>query len=369
MRDKIISAVFICIFAVFGLGQWLLPDNELSFQERRKLAQMPDVSMNSIIYGTWMAQFDDYISDQFPARAKLRALRNTAELYFFQKLDAGGIYREKGSLYANARLPQNDAAVEKFAEKLLKMAGLFPESAGLYYCIIPDKSHYIDAGLHPVYDMELLRGTVEKLVSVSGLQEIIIDDTLSADSYYCTDLHWRQECLEGAAARIAEVLEKGMGSVVSEVFAEAVEKSFEPFYGAYYGPYAQNITPDTLNYLTGPWLENVTVTDLTTGAPMPLYAEDWLGGMDSYDIFLNGAAACIGIENTDSLSDKTLIVFRDSFAGPLIPLLAPLYKYIVMIDLRYMPADRVHDYVTADRPDILCLYGAASAWQSDSLRI
>ena len=52
MRDKIISAVFICIFAVFGLGQWLLPDNELSFQERRKLAQMPDVSMNSIIYGT-----------------------------------------------------------------------------------------------------------------------------------------------------------------------------------------------------------------------------------------------------------------------------------------------------------------------------
>ena len=113
MRDKIISAVFICIFAVFGLGQWLLPDYELSFQERRKLAQMPDVSMNSIIYGTWMAQFDDYISDQFPARAKLRALRNTAELYFFQKLDAGGIYREKGS---NASLKELAVCVTAFIQ-------------------------------------------------------------------------------------------------------------------------------------------------------------------------------------------------------------------------------------------------------------
>lgn len=369
MRDKVISAIFICIFAVFALGQWLLPDQTFSFQERRKLAQMPDISGNSIIYGTWMSKFDDYISDQFPVREKLRMLRNTAELSLFQKLDAGGIYQAGTSLYANGDWIRNTDAAKKFSEKLLKMAGLFPDSSGLYYCIIPDKSHYIDSGLHPVYDTALMRETAGGYLASSDFKEIVIDDTLTAESYYRTDLHWRQECLEGAAARIGDMLCAGADDIIQQLFEQAVQRSFSPFYGGYYGPYAQKIMPDTLNYLTWPWLENVTVTDLTTGEKLPVYNEDRLGGMDSYDVFLNGAAACIGMENDGGLSEKTLVVFRDSFAGPLVPLLAPFYKHIVLIDLRYMSAGSVRGYVHEEQPDILCLYSTAAAWQNENLRI
>lgn len=60
------------------------------------------------------------------------------------------------------------------------------------------------------------------------MTEIDIWDLLSADDYYKTDPHWRQERLLPVAAAICEAL----GADAPGTFTE---KALSPFYGAYYG--------------------------------------------------------------------------------------------------------------------------------------
>lgn len=58
--------------------------------------------------------------------------------------------------------------------------------------------------------------------------------------------------------------------------------------------------------------------------------------MDAYDLFLTGAAAFLILENKNNLGGRELVIFRDSFASSLAPLLMEGYSKITLIDLRYL---------------------------------
>ena len=65
----------------------------------------------------------------------------------------------------------------------------------------------------------------------------------------------------------------------------------------------------------------------------PLSLKIW---KNSYDIFLSGATPILFIENQNNKDNKNLIIFRDSFASSLVPLLIEDYSKITLIDLRYV---------------------------------
>lgn len=48
--------------------------------------------------------------------------------------------------------------------------------------------------------------------------------------------------------------------------------------------------------------------------------------MDAYNVFLGGPSALIEIENSEASNEKELIIFRDSFASSLTPLLISEYQ-------------------------------------------
>ena len=65
------------------------------------------------------------------------------------------------------------------------------------------------------------------------------------------------------------------------------------------------------------------------------------------------------IENKNATTDKELIVFRDSFASSLVPLLILEYQKITLIDLRYISSDYLENVLEIDwqnTTDILLLY-------------
>ena len=91
--------------------------------------------------------------------------------------------------------------------------------------------------------------------------------------------------------------------------------------------------------------------------------------MDPYDVFLGGARALITIENESAASERELIIFRDSFASSLAPLLLPGYARITLVDLRYMRADLLPDYLTFhEQQDVLFLYSTQVLNNSAMLR-
>ena len=117
-------------------------------------------------------------------------------------------------------------------------------------------------------------------------------------------------------------------------------------------------------------LENCKVSYLDEGAfsktgkvsfiEVPMYAEEKLGGVDSYDVFLWGARSLIQIENPACDNGKELVIFRDSFGSSLAPLLASEYSKITILDLRYVKSDFVGFISTfSDNCDVLFMYNSA----------
>ena len=74
------------------------------------------------------------------------------------------------------------------------------------------------------------------------------------------------------------------------------------------------------------------------------------------------------IENPNAESSKELIVFRDSFASPLAPLLASGYKKITLVDIRYLPSPSLQKYIQFQNQDVLFLYSTSVLNHSKTLK-
>lgn len=63
MKNKIITTTFLCLLGGLLLVNILSPSKNLSYSERRKLAQFPKVTVGRILNGGLMKDFDDYAVD------------------------------------------------------------------------------------------------------------------------------------------------------------------------------------------------------------------------------------------------------------------------------------------------------------------
>ena len=125
--------------------------------------------------------------------------------------------------------------------------------------------------------------------------------------------------------------------------------------------------PDTLYVLESDLLESCTVYDYETGAVTGVYSRD-TGSRDPYDVFLSGAKALLTIENPGASTDRELIIFRDSYASALAPLLAGAYARITLVDIRYVQSAALDRFVDFDRQDVLFLYSSTLLNSSLALR-
>ncbi|MDR0783590.1 MAG: hypothetical protein LBE83_07530, partial [Propionibacteriaceae bacterium] len=104
--------------------------------------------------------------------------------------------------------------------------------------------------------------------------------------------------------------------------------------------------------------------------PGPIYDLAAFTGNDAYDIFLSGAQALITLVNPAATSDRELFLFRDSFTSSLAPLLLPAYHKVTLIDLRYIHAKLIAQYVEfPPDSDVLFLYSSQIVNQSGTLMI
>ena len=71
---------------------WFGPNRGYSDTERRKLAQLPELSVKTIMSGTYMSDFEDYSLDQFPRRDGYRQLKAIVHRYVLGQQDNNGLY-------------------------------------------------------------------------------------------------------------------------------------------------------------------------------------------------------------------------------------------------------------------------------------
>lgn len=366
MKNKFTTFIFMGFLLIFSILNIVLPPTEISLSERRRLHLFSDLEIRELLTGDFLEDFDQTALDQFFLREQFRRLKAIIDGKLFHKTDNNDIIVIGDSAY-KLDYPLNTESVTRFTELLHTITALYAQDNPVYFAMIPDKNYYVDP------DPDFLTLDYQKMEQLLAeqLEDItIIDltDTLSLDDYYHTDPHWKQETLDMVVARLQETM--GMETDFSQIAYKA--EQYAPFYGAYYGQSALNLAADTLTYRISEAMKDVIVTNFEyTGDPDKapgLYETDKLGSMDSYDVFLSGSTPLITLENPNSTTDKELVIFRDSFASSLTPLLIEEYQKITLIDIRYVSHEIIGDYVDFEDSEILFLYSTLVINHSEILK-
>ena len=98
-KAKFISIILVFCILIGGASLWLFakPDGEISEWERRKLQQFPEITVERVMDGKFMKEFETYAQDQFPLRNKFRSLKANTRFRIFKQLDDKGLYCHNGS--------------------------------------------------------------------------------------------------------------------------------------------------------------------------------------------------------------------------------------------------------------------------------
>lgn len=351
MKDKLLSFGFAAILFFGLLAQLIIPDRDISYTERRKLSQLPKVSSAALLDGSFFRDFETYALDQLPLRDALRSVKAVFRKDFLGVRDQNGIFVEDGAIY-KMLYPENAASIDRAGELCAFVLDIYFADNPSFFAVIPDRSFYSPASLRPRLDYD-------KLLSRFGAKlpqakEIAVLDALDLDCYYRTDPHWEQSRLLPLSDRLLSAMDN---SYLPSADSYA-ENTLSPFYGSYYHQAAlPYIAPDELKYLNSAAISACTVLDAESGKIVPVYEPDRFSGIDPYDVFLGGAKAILTIENPNAETDRTLCIFRDSFASALAPLLAGGYSKLILIDLRYVSASALSDYVEIpDDSEVLFLF-------------
>ena len=232
----------------------------------------------------------------------------------------------------------------------------------IYLSVVPDKGSFTapPEGYTPASAQE----TADTLLAqLDFVQYVDIAPGLMLEDYYRTDPHWRQECLVATAQTLAQAMDVPLAGDFQE---NAIDV---PFYGAYAEKAGEPLVADTLRYLTGEVLDACTVYDYETDAREPLYDLAAVDTDTPYDLYLQGSRSLLRIDSPLAATDRTLVVFRDSFGSSLIPLLAESYRTIYAVDIRYLSSQMVGRFLSFDgSEDVLFLYSTLVLQNSRTMK-
>ena len=362
MKNRKLLVFVSVLWAALTLSLWFGPQTDISDSERRPLSKFPEVSVNSVLSGKFMRDFEDFTLDQFPLRDSFRTLKSLFHYYILGQSDNNGIYLHDGYA-AKLESTLNSASISHAVNRFTHLYETHLADSRVFMAIVPDKGYFLaEKSGHPSLDYDKLFASFREKMPFAT--QIDLTDTLSISDYYRTDTHWKQENLMGVATKLAEHL--GIPAPEAETYTPVTLD--RPFYGVYYGQAALPMQPDQITYLHSEILENCTVYDHETGKTTAVYDLSKETSKDLYDVFLSGAKPLLTIENPAAAEEKELIVFRDSFGSSLIPLLIPGYSTVTVVDIRYIGIDYLSTFVDFHGQDVLLLYSTLILNSSDTLK-
>ena len=349
----LLSGLFVLIFSV-----WCFTGNtpDYSESERRVLKSFPEVTLESITKGEFASDFESYATERFPLRDTFRSIKAYTRLYGFMQKDNNDLFVSEGHL-SKLTYPQNKEFNTYATDLFTKVKETYlDESNKIYLSVIPDKNMFI-AENNGYLSLDY-KAFAEDISSAMPYAEYIdVTDLLSAEDYYLTDTHWRQDKITDVAKRLAE----GMGKTLNDTYTENILEY--PFNGVYVGQSALKVKPDTITYLT-----NETIDNLQVEGAKAVYDMSKAQSKDPYEVFLSGTQPLVNLKNPANPQGDRLIIFRDSFASSITPLMAEAYSEIILVDLRYVNSNLVGDYVNFENADVLFMYSTVILNDSLSMK-
>jgi len=336
MRGKMTTSVFILLLGTLSLVNLLTPVRSFSENENRYLQQLPEFSANALMDGSYTADIDKFVTDQFAFRDSWVGLKTLGEVAL-GKESSGGVYFggdgyliEMFDTVNMSRYEQNLEHVASFAQQAGERMGipvhtvLAPTAALALADNLPRFAPEVD-------QRELLNLAEEQLPGF-----VDVNGTLAAHSdeyiYYKTDHHWTT--LGAFYAYNHWRKARGLSPRPLEDFTQEILS--DSFYGTNYTKASlYTAKPDTITAFQAKDQEALQV-DYNMGETVTdtLYAGEFLEQKDKYSVFLNANQPITHI-TTGNRNGKKLMVIKDSYANSFIQMAVADYEELYIVDLRY----------------------------------
>ncbi len=360
--------VFFLIIGFFSIYGIFAPDRQFSENENRVLEQMPVITPQSLLDGSFMKKCETYLTDQFPFRDGAIHIKSYIERFLGKTKENGAYIGKNGFLFDQQsefdkkKMAELAKAVNAFCKKnpqLNVTFALVPNSSCVYAENLPDHLQMKNQNSQIQTFYSYLGKRINKIDAFSALNKAKQEHQV----FYRTDHHWTTRGAFAVFEAIAKPLEiqadehyrffnvangfRGtLGSKVSSVkSSDSVEICFveslqDNFFIDFYGEREKSAT---------------------------FFFEKELDEKDKYEVFLGGNYGKLSV-TTRNYDGKKLIVIKDSFANCLLPMLAPYYSKILVLDPRYM-TESVADIMQQDEfTDLLFLYNANTLFEDVSLK-
>ena len=336
---KYLPTFIFCGFIFIFMILWVvMPKDHYSAQEKRVLADFPELNLETLFNGHFQQELDTYLSDHMPARNFFVGLNADYELLSGRN-GSKGVYLGKD--YYLFQKPAQDT------DNLVKNAGYIKEFAEdldipVYMTVLPSSGFIYGDRLpwnHEEYrDDELISEFGKNLgskVNYVDSVELFKDKADSVQLYYRTDHHWT------AAGAYECYMNLGSAMGYEPVEKDRFKKeSISGFYGTSYSKSALwFVTPDSVElWSCTDQSEDAVSVDISDGndkkTGSSYFFREQLENDDKYPVYLDGNHSLVRIKNKDAKGGK-LVVIKDSYAHCLVPFLSLNYSEIIMVDLRY----------------------------------
>ena len=354
-----ITTLFCAFIGLFLVANAAAPDREFSEMENRNLEQMPTLSVNTLLSGEFMKNFETYTTDQFVGRDAWIGLKSSTERALGKKENNNVYFCDQNTLIT--RFDQPDAA--KVTENL-NYVNTFVENVDIpvTFSLIPPQAciwaDRLPEGAPNASQTALLE---QAQAAVPGATWADLYTPLMAHKdeniFYRTDHHWTSLGAYYGYTALADAL--GYTPVPLDTYTETVRST--EFYGTVFSSSGVRwVNPDTITTYVPD--TGITVTSYTYDSsgnpveePRALYDTSFLSVKDKYSMFLGGNQS-LGVVKTPNADKPKLLILRDSYTDSLVPFLTPHFSEIHLIDLRYYKLS-LSDYIQQNDIDqALVLY-------------
>lgn len=320
-----------CVVLVISL---ILPDRSFSEVENRPLSTLPKPDFQTLEDGSYGKSFNAWFDDQFPGRNVLFHVNYLLRKWCGQR-EINDVFLGRHALLANPdavrgdTLKANGRAIDNFSRSTDMACYLLiaPGAASIQTEKLPKDAPVQD--INPSLD-ELYASMPN--VSVVDIREMMKEHA-SEYIYYRTDHHWTTY---GAGLAAQQLLAAGNIGIDLNTFDQmAVSGDFEGTLAAKTGSIGlEDVVSIAVSQNNPEYV--VTWADGTKTAS--IYNKDALSQRDEYQLFLGQNQSMIRIDTANE-TERTLLLFKDSYANSMVQYLLPYYRSITIIDPRYYSDD------------------------------
>lgn len=365
MRNRIFFAIFMTVWVIIIVINFIWPKQTFSQEENRMLSTIPKFSFASFVNGNYLNGVNDYINDHFAFRNVYLKINSWWEINVMGKKENNSVYVGKdGYLFEKFQYGEeeiknankNITVISDFAQKMNN------SNIPTFFVLIPN-SIYVNKDKLPdfveVPNQEEIINNIYK--SVKNTTNVNVTTALESGNkitplYFKTDHHMNSngayvvynEFCKYANVQAVPIQDFNKVAVTNDFLGTFDSKA-----------QIANQVPDEIFVYKNEANTNLNEAIYDKETTNSIFNEKYLEGKDKYSYFLNGNNSK-AIIKTKVKNNKKLLIIKDSYAHIMSQFLCENYSELHFLDPRYTNFN-YEEYVKKEKiTDVLFLYNVST---------